>query len=59
MLEDRRTQAWLPEYRQWMENAGVYLNRQYWDDRLPIEQIGEQQDLFTVFRDTFPEADAQ
>lgn len=59
VLEDRRTQAWLPEYRQWMENAGVYLNRQYWDDRLPIEQIGEQQDLFTVFRDTFPEADAQ
>lgn len=56
VYESRKTQAWMPVYKQWAEQAGVYLDQDRWKTWQPVENIGSQENLFLIFREIFPES---
>lgn len=54
IFEDRKIQAWMPVYREWVASAGVYLDQTRWGALQPFTEVDDQINLFDLYRSIFP-----
>lgn len=54
IFKDRKTQAWMPIYEDWIAGAGVSLDTSRWNRKLSFDTKNGPDNLFSIYQSVFP-----